>query len=969
MRRTNLLNLFCRSKYPHCPKYIHNTMSSIQIHKKAKHSSSFNAVKKPKNIDFGVNKDEDSLGPRKTREELKPIRESLPIYAYRNGLMEALRKHKNLIVVGETGSGKTTQIPQYLLEDGFAKKGIIGCTQPRRVAAINVADRVSQEVGCELGSTVGYCIRFDDKTSSDTRLKYLTDGMLLREIQIDPRLSRYSVILLDEAHERTLNTDILFGLLKRLQETERPDLRVVAMSATLDAHKFSTYFNAPVAIIPGRTHKVDVFYLPEAATDVCEAAVVTALQLHQEKPTDGDILIFMAGADEIEDVIEAIKERAKLLPVEFPQLICHALYSTLSQETQMQAFQPTPPGCRKIVVSTNIAETSITLSGVKYVIDSGLAKVKTFNPSTGLELLQPQPISQAEAFQRSGRSGREREGECYRLYTEDAFGTLAASVEPEILRCSLTSAVLQIKSAGVKDVLAFDFIDPPRREAISRAEKELKLLNAVDEEGAITSLGRLMNSFPIEPRYARILIASAQPETAFPDFVKEVNKKSETEDPFLDIDFSNLNKHQRKQLQKERRAQEEAARAAKLQQLAEARLARDASEQKTLPFRPCSREMCTLIAALSTENLLAAVPKGNKQLTAKCDLARRKFVSPAGDMLMFLQLMEAFARVPRHEQRKWAIDHFVNLRNMRAALDARRQLEDILMQNGLQLVSCVEEKRRRDQARQGVTTIGDSSEGGVETNFEDDSYDDVKKCLLTGLFDRVAFRQYDGKYMSCGEKVFIHPTSIVSDYIRQADAARNKPVEGVNGAKNTHASAQSRTLTLNKQLLGDFEKKEHPYKVLIYHSIVHTTRTYVRDLMAVKEDWLYEVQPAYFEDRIREREKVADRAADRSDSHSNTLFKGQRTAFSNLTSNKLSATVDTGVGRANLNQQSVGRANLNQQSDAQKKILVSTAKSVVKSAHPEASGFVPKVSVNTAPTPQKKSFVTGFQHAKKHVKK
>jgi HrpA-like RNA helicase len=785
---------------------------------------------------------------------------------------------------------------------------------------MTIAERVSQEVGCDLGSTVGYNVRFDDKTTPETRVKYLTDGMLLREIQMDARLSKYSVILLDEAHERTLNTDILFGLLKRLQATTRPDLRVIAMSATLDAGKFSKYFyDAPIAIVPGRTHKVDIFHVDESQTDVCEAAVVTVMQLHQDKPLDGDVLVFLSGSDEIESVIEALNDRNALLPAGHPQLACYPMYSTLNPDQQLRAFEPTPPGCRKVVVATNIAETSITLSGIKYVVDSGLAKVKTFQPSTGLEMLEPLPISQAECFQRSGRSGREREGECYRLYTEEDFGTLSTSVEPEIKRCNLTAAVLQLKAVGVQDVLAFDFIDAPNPAALECALKDLKFLQALDADGDITPLGRMMNNFPIEPRYARVLIASAKPETAVRDRVRLLNAKAvpdapavatpatDAEDDVLaDLDFSGLTPAQRKQ---QKRRREHVAEAAKRPRLfTEEQAAQEAPIPP--PFGPCSDEMCSLVAALSVENLLVTVPRSNRQMSAKCAAARRKFLTPSGDMLMYVEMMQHFAKVKPHEQRKWATDNFVNLRNMTVALNIRNQLIDIMEQNELPVVSCVAERMRQDMAAQGLT--GDSSsdarmlksalalgDGGVDGSSTEKLYEDLKKCLITGLYDHVAIRQYDGKYMSEGKQVLLHPTSIASDYVRQADMARRQALAG-GGVSKTHAGAQSRTVQLNKQLLGKDEKEEQPFKVFVYHSLVYTSRNYIRDVMTVSEDWLHQVHPEYFKTRkdVAGPRDDDDMLRGRGESHNKTLFKGQRTAFSSLTSNKLSATVDTGAGRA-----------------------------------------------------------------------
>lgn len=482
-------------------------------------------------------------------------------------------------------------------------------TQPRRVAAITVAQRVAEEMGVELGGLVGYTIRFDDVSSAETKIKYLTDGMLLREIQVDPRLSRYSVVMLDEAHERTLNTDILFALLKRLQATQRPDLRVIAMSATLDAAKFSTYFyDAPVALVPGRTHKVDVNYTEEPVSDVVEACVTTAMGIHLDKPLGGDVLCFMAGSDDIDTAKQVLEDRAKLLPAGAPGLVVVPMYSTLSPEQQLKAFEPTPPGARKVVFATNIAETSITLSGIKYVIDTGVAKVKQFVPSTSVEWLSAHPISKAEAFQRSGRSGRESEGECFRLMTEEAFLELPTSVVPEILRCSMASAVLALKFIGVDDVLHFDFIDKPDKKALKQAIVDLISLGALSAaDMCITKLGRLMAEFPLEPHYSKVLIASADPTIAV----------DESGDAYIE---HQQRVEQLKAAHEKKRNKKAAAAAAAASGAAGAK-GKDLSAVTTAvgaddldlppvptPFDACSFEMATLVAAISADQILVTVP-------------------------------------------------------------------------------------------------------------------------------------------------------------------------------------------------------------------------------------------------------------------------------------------------------------------------------------------------------------------------
>ena len=309
---------------------------------------------------------------------IKQQRESLPVYAFRNQLIDAVKQNQILIVVGETGSGKTTQLTQFLAEAGFTENGVIGCTQPRRVAAMSVAKRVAEEVGCQLGQEVGYTIRFEDCTSPSTKIKYMTDGMLQREILVDPDLRRYSVIMLDEAHERTIATDVLFGLLKKTLKQRRPDLKIIVTSATLDAEKFSSYFNeCPIFTIPGRTYPVEILYSREPESDYLDAALVTVMQIHLTEPA-GDILLFLTGQEEIDTACEILYERMKALGPNVPELLILPIYSALPNEMQSRIFDPAPPGSRKVVLATNIAETSITIDHIYYVIDPGFVKQNAY---------------------------------------------------------------------------------------------------------------------------------------------------------------------------------------------------------------------------------------------------------------------------------------------------------------------------------------------------------------------------------------------------------------------------------------------------------------------------------------------------------------------------------------------------------------------------------------------------------------
>ena len=384
---------------------------------------------------------------------------------------------------------------------------------------MSVAQRVANEMDVTLGDQVGYSIRFEDVTSQKTILKYMTDGMLLREAMNDNNLNRYSTIILDEAHERTLATDTLMGLLKEVAQ-RRPDLKIVIMSATLDAQKFQSYFNdAPLLAVPGRTHPVEIFYTPEPERDYLEASLRTVLQIHASEP-EGDILLFLTGEEEIEDACRKIRLEADemIREADAGPLTVYPLYGTLPPNQQQKIFEPAPsphkkggrPG-RKCIVSTNIAETSLTIDGIVYVVDPGFSKQKIYNPRIRVESLLVSAISKASAQQRAGRAGRTRPGKCFRLYTEGAFKKeLIETTYPEVLRSNLSSTVLDLKKLGIDDLVHFDFMDPPAPETMMRALEELNYLACLDDEGEMTALGKLASEFPLDPALAVMLISSPE---------------------------------------------------------------------------------------------------------------------------------------------------------------------------------------------------------------------------------------------------------------------------------------------------------------------------------------------------------------------------------------------------------------------------------------------------------------------------
>jgi pre-mRNA-splicing factor ATP-dependent RNA helicase DHX16 len=443
--------------------------------------------------------------------ELQDERKTLPVYKFKAELLQAIATHQVIVIVGETGSGKTTQIPQYLHEAGYTANGRkIACTQPRRVAAMSVAARVAQEMGVKLGHEVGYSIRFEDCTSERTVLKYMTDGMLLREFLGEPDLASYGVVIVDEAHERSVSTDILLGLVKDVGRF-RPDLKVLVSSATLNAKRFSDFFDeAPLFRIPGRRYRVDVHYTVAPEADYVDAAVATVLQLHVTQPL-GDILLFLTGQEEIETVEEILRRRTRSLGSKIAELLVCPIYANLPTELQAKIFEPTPPGARKVVLATNIAETSLTINGISYVVDPGFCKVKSYSPRTGTESLLVSPISKASADQRAGRSGRTGPGKCFRLFTQHSFNTeMEAETVPEIRRSNLTSVVLSLKALGINDLVSFDFMDPPATEALLKALEDLFALGALNCRGELTKTGRRMAELPLDPMLAKAIVASEQ---------------------------------------------------------------------------------------------------------------------------------------------------------------------------------------------------------------------------------------------------------------------------------------------------------------------------------------------------------------------------------------------------------------------------------------------------------------------------
>ena len=434
---------------------------------------------------------------------------ALPISGKRDEIRAAIERHPIVIVCGETGSGKTTQLPKILLEAGRGVQGYIGHTQPRRIAARSVAARIAEELKTELGDVVGYKVRFNDKVRPDSVIKLMTDGILLAETQSDPRLRAYDAIILDEAHERSLNIDFLLGYLKRLvlgKGARRPDLKVVVTSATIDADRFSKHFEgAPVIEVSGRLYPVELRYRPvegdaeDTTREEEEQALADAVQeLCREGP--GDVLVFLPGEREIRDAAEVLRKHHP------PQTEILPLYARLSAAEQDRIFRP--GAARRVVLATNVAETSLTVPRIRYVVDTGVARVKRYSYRNKVEQLRIEPVSQAAAKQRAGRCGRVADGVCVRLYSEEDYARRPAFTDPELLRSSLASVILRAKSLGLGEVAEFPFVDPPSPRAIADGYALLAELGAVDDANALTDVGHELARLPLDPRVARMLVAA-----------------------------------------------------------------------------------------------------------------------------------------------------------------------------------------------------------------------------------------------------------------------------------------------------------------------------------------------------------------------------------------------------------------------------------------------------------------------------
>jgi ATP-dependent RNA helicase DHR2 len=662
------------------------------------------------------------------RDALLATRQALPIWPHASTIRAALRKNNVLVLTGETGSGKSTQVPQFLLSEPWCKK-CIAITQPRRVAAISLARRVAEEMGSPVGgqspaAKVGYSVRFDNATGPNTRVKFLTEGMLLQEVLRDPEMEAYSAVVVDEVHERSVNVDLILGFLRRLvadlesgrTKRRKTPLKVVIMSATADVESLVGFFDEGLneaqaaseetpgkaqagepsqdlvpqknqkeeklpksgsgktssesristCFVEGRQYPVKTIYLSHPTQDWVESALKLIFQIHYKEPLPGDILVFLTGQDTIESLEKLVNDYAQGMDKDVPKLLALPLFAALPQAAQQAIFTPAPPKTRKVILSTNIAETSVTVPGIRHVIDSGKSKTKQYRTRLGLESLLVKPISQSAAIQRQGRAGREAPGTCYRLYTEEGYKGLEERSVPEILRVDLSAALLIMKARGVDDVLNFPFLDAPPRDAMEKALLQLLHLGALNQDGSISEAGLTMSKFPLTPTLACVLVEAASPE------------------------------------------------------------------------RNCLEDVIDIIAALSVENIFLNLVSEDKKEEAEA--ARRDLFRREGDHATLMVAVQRFAE-EKADRKEWCRKHFISHRAMVSVLNVRKQLREMCSRLKLLPASSASSSKDSDDSHTRAILLS----------------------LLRGFISNTARLMPDGGYRTLmgNQNVAIHPSSVL----------------------------------------------------------------------------------------------------------------------------------------------------------------------------------------------------------------
>lgn len=694
----------------------------------------------------------------------------LPVHHYKEKFLSIIQEHQTLVVIGETGSGKTTQIPQWCVELCYSRRApskarmSVACTQPRRIAAMSVATRVAQERKVTLGNEVGYSVRFDNCSSSATQLKYLTDGMLLREAMLDYLLSAYRFIIIDEAHERTLPTEILFGVIKRaMRLRNRPDkdlvpLKVVIMSATINVDLFKSYFRAEVLHIEGRQHPVQDLYAQGEQSDRLAAILITVFQVHRTEGS-GDILVFCSGVDEIHNLISHCKKLVKKLNESLQNITFLPLYAALPVHNQMKVFQrrisfattsqssPTEhlKNERRVIFATNVAETSVTIPNIKFVIDTGKVKCRNYCPKTGIETLKEIPISKAQAKQRSGRAGRVGPGICYRLYTDQYYADLSPQLLPEIKRCNLDSVILQMISIGIKDVSRFEYLEKPEDSRLASAINNLLALKAIractfvvkdktaktpiiisnnnkrfcrtrDDDNTLslsyelTSIGKKLSAFPLEPAMGRIILVANQ-----------------------------LN---------------------------------------------CLDEAITVVAMLIVENLFHIPPSKEE----KAEEVLSKFRSNEGDTVMLLKLYKAYKRIysakgssKKHSVSDWMASHYINSKNLKQARQIRKQLQDLCAKLSMPSSSCADDTKllRRALTYGLFNNVATMQNGKYRNKFSDDLHIHPSSCLFKTKPETILYTEI----VETNKSYMRNCTLIDMSWIREISSANIRSSSSSSSAK------------------------------------------------------------------------------------------------------------------------------------------------------------------------------------------
>ncbi|PSS23024.1 hypothetical protein M430DRAFT_97844 [Amorphotheca resinae ATCC 22711] len=649
----------------------------------------------------------------KKAKELEKLRKELPIWQHKPDIRWALRHNDVLLLNGETGSGKSTQTPQFLITEPWFKKqtvkiknkegreedvsvgGVIAVTEPRRVAAITLAKRVAAEMGSPLAKgiesgQVGYSVRFDSIIPKGMKIKYLTEGMLLQEMLRDPHLRQYSAIVIDEIHERSIDVDLVAGFLRQLVHGDKKGrggvpLKVVVMSATLDLGGLEAFFSnletrskyEPVAVVyvKGRQHKVRVYYDVKPSTDYLQNMLQTILKLHTTEPLPGDILAFLTGQEEIETLQGQLEHYAGILAKTVPRMKVMPLYGALPAQAQQDAFEKVKePFTRKIVLATNIAETSVTVSGVHFVVDCGKSKVKQYRSRLGMESLLSKPISKVSAIQRAGRAGRETEGKCYRIYTEEDFAKLEADEKPEILRSDVIEAVLKMKARGVDDVLNFPLMDSPDIRAMEIALLQLHVMGALDEEGKLTDTGKKMATYPLPAAYGRVIIAAAESD--------------------------------------------------------------------------CLLEAIDIISCLTSDSEIFLQPKSEEDQETT-ETLRAAIKNPRGDILTYLTTMQHYA-AENTDRNDWCAKRLISIRAMKMAMMIRKQLRQ----------TCFQQKLLKEMPPPDPQPFEEISFAKGET---------ILKTFLKAFATRTAVLGAGGYLTTQGRnEIVIHPSSVL--YGRKVEA-------------------------------------------------------------------------------------------------------------------------------------------------------------------------------------------------------